>query len=242
MARFYTVNDIINRAAVEAGLLPDPSPVLSTNESFVQLSALLNSCGQEMVDLHPWQGLIKEFEISTSGADTGLYPLPDDFGYMIDQTGWERTNTRPLGGPLSPQDWTYLKGRGLVTQTLWANFRLVENEFAIYPNDPVMGGLEISFEYVNINWIRSGGQSLDQFQAGGDTVLFPPIMMIKFLKSKYLEANGFDSSSARMEFDNMFLSLTSKDAGAKLLNAGSASRGEYYLNAYKNVNNTGYGS
>jgi hypothetical protein len=241
MARFYTVNDIINRAAVEAGLLPDASPVLSTNESFVQLSALMNSCGQEMVDLHPWQGLVKEFSISTTSADTGLYPLPDDFGYMIDQTGWERTNTRPLGGPLTAQDWTYLKGRGLVTQTLWANFRLVENEFALYPNDPVMDGLEISFEYININWLKSGSQYIDKLQTGGDLVMFPPIMMIKFLKSKYLEANGFDSSSARMEFDNMFLSLTSKDASAKLLNAGGSNRGDYYLNAYKNVNSTGFG-
>jgi len=38
-------------------------------------------------------------DISTGGT----YDLPADFNYMIDQTGWDRTNRVSIGGPLSPK-------------------------------------------------------------------------------------------------------------------------------------------
>ncbi len=96
MPRQKTANDIINRAAVECGLLRDNNPVGSTDENFIQLTELLNAVGQELVEVHPWQVLVKEHQITTSRFDTGNYPLPADFAYMIDQSGWERTNTRAL--------------------------------------------------------------------------------------------------------------------------------------------------
>ena len=243
MARLLTANDIINRAAVEVGLVKAVDPVGDLDETFVQLTELLTSAGQEMVELHPWQILVKEFQIVTTDQDTGTYDLPDDFSYMIDQTGWEHSNRVAMGGPLSPQDWTYLKGRDLISQSIYASFRLVDNKFDIYPQEPVPNGLDINFEYIGRNWVQEQNQGplKDMITIGTDVVLYEPIMIIKFLKCKFLEAKGFDPSSARNEFENMFNSRTGKDTGAPILNASNNSRGFPYLHPYYNTSDTGYG-
>ena len=243
MARYSTANDIINRVAVECGLLKDSNPVSSNDESFIQLTELFNAAGQELVELYPWQTLVKTHSITTLATDTGDYTLPDDFSYMIQQTGWESTNTTPLGGPLSAQDWTYLKGRDEVSDTIYASFRLMDNKFSIFPQDPVPGGLEISFEYISRNWITEAGTGSpnDHASQGADFVNYEAILIQKFLRVKFLSSKGFDTAAALTEFELMFNSRTGKDRGGSILSAGGDVRGYPYLSGYRNVGDTNYG-
>lgn len=226
MARFYTVNDVINRAALECGLVPAPDPAASTDESFVQLSGLLNSAGQELVELHPWQSLRKKFTLTTQVGDTGSYPLPDDFSYMIDQTGWVRSSRLPVGGPLSAQAWAFLDGSSILEGPLYAMFQLLENKLQIYPQPPP-AGLEIAFLYQSRNWTVSQTTQItsDKIATGSDLVMFEPILIIKLLKAMFLSAKGFDASTARAEFERMFLSRTGKDEGAQILSANGSGLG-----------------
>lgn len=243
MPRLATANDIINRAAVESGLPKSGDPVGSTDELFVQLTELLNGAGQELVELWPWEILVKPFQIVTLQYDTGTYDLPDDFAYMIDQTGWELTTGAPMGGPLSAQDWTYLKGMDLANQSIYASFRLIENKIKILPSPPP-AGLDINFEYISRDWLAQQNATTnrhDLIQAGADLVLFDPIMTVKFLKAKFLEAKGFDSTGARIEFDTLFSGRTGRDTGAQVLSASSGSSSFPYLNPYYNVGSTNYG-
>lgn len=249
MPRQSTANDIINRAAVEVGLLNVNDPVSSIDESFVQLTELLNAVGQELVELFPWQFLVKTYAVELGvtppvAGTTNSFALPDDFSYMIDQTGWDRNNNLPMGGPLSAQDWTYLQGRDLVSQTIYASFRLYDNVFNLFP-DPPPNGLKVTFEYISRNWVKEQGQpaaNRDTIGSGSDIVLYEPILAIKFLKAKFLESKGFDASSSRLEFENMMGSRTGKDTGAPILNAASNTRGFPYLSPYYNTGDTGFGT
>ena len=243
MARLDTANTIINRAAVEVGLNKSADPVADPDEAYSQLTELLNSAGQELVELFPWQILVKEYRIVTKNTDSGTYDLPADFSYMIDQTGWEHQNRVAMGGPLSAQDWTYLKGRDLISQSIYASFRLMDGTFNIYPQDPVPNGLDINFEYISRNWVTEFSTSTrkDIVQTGNDLVLYEPILIIKFLKAKFLESKGFDASAARLEFENMMNSRTGKDTGAPILSASNMSRGFPYLHPYYNTSDTGFG-
>lgn len=242
MPRLYSVNTIINRAVLEIGLSPDTDPIASSDGLFVQCRGLLDSAGQELVKLHAWQNLRRAFQITTSSSDSGTYPLPDDFGYMIDQTGWEHSARVAIGGPLSAQDWTYLTGRDLISQSIYASFRLFENEFNLYPQPPP-DGLDINFEYISLNWLTDsdGTNPHDEILQGADIVQFDPILMMKFLKVKLLEAKGFPADAARNEFENMFNGITGQDEGAPILNAANNSRGFPYLHPYYNTSDTGYG-
>ena len=242
MSRSYDANSIINRVAAEVGLIPVVDVFASTDDSFLQLRNLLNSAGQELVEFYPWQHLIKEFSFTTEVGDSGKYDLPEDFSYMIDQTHWDRTNDVPLSGPLTPQDWTYLLGRDLVSSTIYASFRQVDGQFWLFPQPPPTG-LEIAFEYMGRNWVSDSlnpGAFSDTVQASGDMVLYEPILIIKLLKVKYLSAKGFDSSAASSEFNTMLLQRMGKDKGSQLLNAGGNVRSYPYL-GWGNTPDSGYG-
>jgi len=249
MPRFSTANDIINRAALEVGLLPISDAVASTDETFIQLQGLLDSAGQELVDLHEWQAIRGVFELTTAAGDSGTYDLPEDFSYMIDQTGWDHTNRVAMGGPLSAQGWSYLAGRDLVSQSIYASFRLVDNKFDLFPQPPP-DNLKIRFEYISRNWVQEQGHvpaageaqgSRDIIGTGSDVILYEPILIIKMLKAKFLEAKGFDASSARLEFENMFNSRTGKDEGAPILSASRSGAAYPFLDSYYNTGDTGYG-
>lgn len=240
-ATITTASDIINRVAAEIGLEPVTDPYSSSDPAFIQMRYLLNTAGEELVQAYPWELLIKQANIQTLDTDSGNYPLPDDFLYMIDQTGWERSQNVPLMGPLSAQDWQYLLGRDLVTSTIYASFRLNEGYFKIFPQPPP-NGLDIFYEYVNKNWVYDveGDTYTDQVTKGTDKPQYDRTLISRYLKTKVLEAKGFDSSKAQADFNQTFSFLTGYDKGASILNAGGSS-GRPYLNMWRNVPDTNYG-
>tara|TARA_R110000787_G_scaffold164180_1_gene277284 strand:- start:27 stop:761 length:735 start_codon:yes stop_codon:yes gene_type:complete len=243
MARYLNVNTIINRAAVEIGLLPSADAVADLGDTFVQLEGLLNSSGQELCELNDWPVLTKTHSIVTTPTDTGSYDLPDDFNYMIDQTGWDKSRRLPLGGPLSAQEWTYLKGRNLTNQLIYASFRQLDGKLDLFPNPPP-DGMEISFEYVSRSWLAEEGQTkatLDTITAGTNVCVLNPLLSIKFLKLKFLQAKGFDYAAAAMEFDTLFSASIGKATGAQVLSASRSRSGMRYITPYGNTTDTGFG-
>jgi hypothetical protein len=243
MSRYLPVNDVINRVALEVGLLPSASPVTDTNDTFIQLVGLLNSSGQELCELNDWQILVRPFEIDTKNTDSGKYDLPDDFNYFIDQTGWDRKNNLPLAGPLSAQDWTYLEGRNLASSTIYASYRQNDGQIWIYPQPPP-DDMRLTFEYISRNWLMESGETIpnrDTIGSGTDICMLDPLLSIKFLKLKWLQAKGFDYSSAALEFDTLLASRTGKSVGAPVLSASRHTGGMPYLNAYSNTPDTNYG-
>jgi len=242
MAYYEDVSSIINGAAVECGLEPAVDVLASSNVAFTQLRYLLDAAGQELIRMADWQELVSLYELTTSALDTGEYALPSDFDHMINQTGWDFTNQNPLSGPASPQMWQYLKARDYISGSMFVIFRLKKQKFNILPDNPVPGGIDIKFEYIRNTWCSNsaGNQFFTKVQQTSDLVLYPPILIKKLLKVKFLEAKGFDSEKARDDFALMFDATTGQDKGAPVLNAGVL-RGYPYLDGYRNVPYTGYG-
>ncbi len=241
--RYIAAEDVIERAAIEVGLTPPSDIFASTDPSFVQLRNLITSCGQDLVESHEWDYMRREHSILTSDTDDGDYDLPADFGYMINQTGWDRTNRLPVTGPLSPQQWSYLKGRNLVNSTIYVSFRIMENKFNVYPDNPVPDGLDINFEYMSRDWvipISDPDTFEDTVQANGDIVLFKPVMIVQYLKYKFLDAKGFDSQSALQAFTASYMKASGRDKGAPILSAGMGINRIPLLN-YRNIPYTNFG-
>lgn len=235
-------NDLLNRVAAEVGLEVNANPYGSGLQHFTQMTYLLQTCGEELCLAYAWEFLLESHQITTSDQDSGDYTLPTDFMYMIPQTGWERANNVPLFGPLSAQDWTYLLGRDLVSQTIYASFRLKEGKFSIFPQPPP-NGLDINFEYQRTTWVDDSsdpGVYIKDVAVGGDTPLFDRTLITRMLKLKFLEAKGFDTTKAQDDFNQVFGFLTGKDKSNQILSVGG--KGGYpYLNSRRNVADTGYG-
>lgn len=242
LATTGTANDILNTVAAEVGLAPLDDPFASTESNFVQLQYLLNTCCKELTRHFDWEFLVSSHAIATVVGDTGSYPLPSDFLRMIDQTGWERNNRNPLN-PLSAQQWEYLKGRDLASDTIWVNFRVMQGSFEIYPS-PVQAIYNINFEYVSKNCVTSSdtGLATDRVVIGGDIPLFDELLLSRMLKVKWYESKSMDSSKAQDDFNQMYALITSTDASSPVLRAGGFNGGLRLLNPMFNTSDTGYGN
>lgn len=242
---YTTATNVLNDAAVELGLAAVTDPVANTDQAYVQLRYLLNSAGRRLVRMHEWERLVGAHSITTTALDTGEYALPDDFSYMINQTGWEQQENVPLIGPLTAQDWTYLKGRDLVDQTIYVSFRLQKGVFTIYPNDPVPAGLNITFEYIANTWVldTDGTTRQASVDTGTDEILYDRTLITQLTKALWLDSKGFDSTRVWASFNELLEALTGQEKGAPILNAGMG-RGRLFplLHPLYNTPDTGYGS
>lgn len=72
IAGFATVQEIINRAAVECGLTPVSDVFASSDPAFVQLRTLLTSCGQNLVESYDWEILRRQYDYTTIDCDKYL--------------------------------------------------------------------------------------------------------------------------------------------------------------------------
>ena len=243
MTTSITATEILNRVAVEVGLDKAVDPFSSGDQTFQQLINLLNVAGEDLALQHNWEFLVKDASVNTDLDNTGEYSLPSDFLYITNQTVWERNNRVPVP-VLSAQEWAYLEGRKFATDTIYAKFRLQQGKFTIYPQ-PVPTGLDIHYEYTSDAWVLDGtqpGVTKSEVTTGTDVPLFDKRLITRYLKLKWLEAKGFDTTKAQDDFNQTFLKLTAHDKGAPRLNAGNGIRSYPYLDIFRNTSDTNFGN
>ena len=237
-----TALSIINDAAVEIGLGPVSDAFGSTDPNITQLRQFLKSCGQEMVHMKQWTHLRGEYTFTTVQGQAN-YPLPADWHNMIDQTGWNRTTRLPVGGPLSPQEWQFLKSR-LVGVTWTLLFRPMLQQIYLFPDTNTPGGHQIAFEYLSKNWVGLNGNASANSDApanNGDIIYFDNLMMMRFIKMQFLRAKGLDQTAAEDEFTKTFKRVAGDDSPAPVLGVTHRPLKNEFLGE-KNVPITGWGS
>lgn len=169
-----TAQAVLTQAALELGLVQSTGELgtdafEATDPNVLQLTALLKKAGRELVDEADWTHLRQEYSIRTqSPAEAsavahqriGVYLLPRDWRNMVDQSGWNRTNRLPLGGPLSEQEWQYLTSRmtGVVFTVL---FRPMQQMLHLYPSGNIPDGQAITMAYKSSFWVTSPSEVLE---------------------------------------------------------------------------------
>lgn len=161
-----TAANIINAAAVQLGLVSFASkiadPFVSGDANIGQLCQLFTSVGRDARRSRQWNALRQTYVFQTA-ANQGAYAVPTDFGQMIDQSGWNRSNRLPLLGPLSPQEFQRLKAM-LVGVTFNLMFELVRNQFAALPDNSTPGSYIIAYEYVSSYWVTPAATHVNSGQ------------------------------------------------------------------------------
>ena len=228
----------IQQAMVEMGL-PRPNEAVASQDAIVQqMVALLNRTGNDFVLGFPWEQLIKE-HIITTVEGVSRYDMPADWSYFIDQTQWDRTNHWPLLGPKTAQEWQWLKG-GLLSSGPRLRYRVVSGAFEIWPvpsatNTPigdsnvtgVFAPWTLAMEYVSDRWLKSADQANTYFaECTNDTdiLLFDPWVVTAYLKLKYWEAKGLDTTAYTKDFLTVWESKLGKNKGAPVLTLAPRAR------------------
>lgn len=238
MPRYDTADNILNAAWKQLGLgaTTITDPYASTNGLMIQLVAMLETLGQKLVRSFNWVELRKEHTFNTSdGEDT--YDLPNGFDRFLDETGWNRTSTLPLGGPVNSRDWQYLKAR-TATGPVTTPFRLNGQEMKF---TPVPSAVEtIAFEYITRFWVKVGelttptADALSASTAAQDTLYFDRLLLIDGLKLAFKLEKGFPADAALDAYNATYALVTGADGAAPRLSLDGEGR---YLD---NVPETGW--
>jgi hypothetical protein len=245
---YDTTADIIAAACAELGLSSVSDPYSSLSDDQIQLRNLLNQCGRELYAMNEWQQFISSHTIDTgvSPPADGLFDLPDDFGYFINQTGWTPTNVGmglPLGGPLTQQQYTYLVATNLAASTIYVSFLFTDGQLRVLPAPPP-ASIDITFQYISNGWVQVHGVAATRAtkaENADDVVMFEPILMSKMLAMRYKQAKGLDAAGLEAQFQNLYSLFTGVNAPAPTLSL-VAWTGFPYLNPWTNVPQTGFGS
>lgn len=237
-----TAGEIINDAAVELGLDEPADAYASTDASIKQLTRLLKATGEEMLRRHSWSHLQTQAVLTTSpGLMT--YAAPDDFLRIIDQTAWNRTTQFPMAGPVGPQGWQLLKAVD-VAGTFTLFFRVIGKRLQIHPTPDA--AVDVAYEYVSAYWTRFDGSPLDipdgEYPvASADEVWLDPHALKCGIKAKWLEAKGFDTTSARQDYELALEMAKSGDGAAPVLSLSGGPLVNDRLLDEENTPDTGFG-
>ena len=250
MARQETVGTIVNRILPSIGLDP-VQDIFSGSKESIQMSVLATVAGRQLVKIFDWEILQKEYTIVTQSSDTGKYDLPSDFDRISNMTGWSRDQRVPLPGSITGKTWQYLKGRNLVSSTIYMVFREVFGQFWVYPQPPdsnVPAPLTVAFEYISRNYAIDadtvGSETptyQDEFKKHGDLCIFDPLVLELLTKLRFKEARGMDTSAETQEWALFLSQIMNQDTAGYNINAAGARSPYPYLDPFRNLPDTGYG-
>ena len=244
---YGTAGTIVDRTALQLGLgrSVNGDPFGYTDPNFQQLCELLAMAGEELSRSAIWPQLRKSYSITTVAGQT-VYPLPSDFGSMIDQSGWRQGTVLPMTGPVSECNWEYLKARqpGPILNVV---FRQGDGTLEIAGASPA--GVTVSFEYKSNAWVVKAGSPSGSAgnatapTASGDTVLFDQALCIRALKLQFQTAKGMDTTAALAEYQRALSQQIGAARGAPIFNLAGRRRfiSDRLLDPL-NVSDTGYGS
>lgn len=192
---------IANCACDELGL-PRINSVIDLNDDTArQILALMNRELSELAEMESayggWPQLRKEWQLSvTAGVDN--YPLPSDFSYLMQRTGWDRSRRLEIDGSLSPMDWQDLKSWAPASN-FWPMFRLMEEKIYFSPAPPA--DTTYYFEYYSNGYARDGATIIRAFAKDTDTPVLADNLIVLGVKWRWLRAKGLDYAEERAIYD-----------------------------------------
>lgn len=204
--------------------IPRPSAVMTSTDPILRrLLALAQMEGQELAKRAPWQALVKEATFATV-ASTAAYSLPSDLDRLIEGSIYNRTQTRPVIGPITAQKWQQLKST--TTASIWDAFRIRGSEILIHPT-PTSADT-IAYEYVSSSWCASLGDTApDQTAWADDTdiTFLSERAMTLGLVWRFKHSRGLEYGEDFNTYERHVSELASNDGGMRMLDLSSDTDG-----------------
>lgn len=200
-----TALSIVQDALTEIGETTERVTTLVGNNPASQQSlALLNRALQEVVQRTHWVGLTKEATFTTvNGVDE--YAFEGDYSESISITMWDRSNNRPVIGPITPSEWQALEGFPIIS-ALDKRFRLRKSDTS---NDVVIvlfpvpeGTDDIFYEYTMNTPVVSSGAVLQRKFIADDDSMVPAIdedLIQLVFKWKWKSAKGLPYAEEQLD-------------------------------------------
>ena len=198
--------------------LPSPTVAVgSTDTTVLQLVELANEEGKEQAKRYPWTVLQSEAAYTTLAAEDqgAINTIAPGFGYIINDTIWNRSLRRPVFGPKTPQEWQQQKAFAI--NGPWSSHRIKGGHLYMYPTPSA--GESCYFEYVSGNWCESsGGTGQSAFAADDDVVLLDDEIFKLGVVWRFKAMKGFEYAEDFNKYERRIADAMAKDGGKDSLN------------------------
>lgn len=217
----------IIRAAYERTGRAAPNDVMgSGDKDVIQMRALLEEGLDQLAGRARWERITKEITWTTLGVEdqgdlygTGLGSGPTAltaFRYWLPGTMWDRSNMRPLCGPVDPDDWQMYKA-AVVTGPIYS-FRQRGGHLLVTPAPTA--GWTWAFEYLTENFIAATGSTLPtkkRFTANTDEILLPDEIVLLDLRWRWKKEKGLAYAEDFDALERALANAAGRDGGKKVL-------------------------
>ncbi len=188
-----TLLQLMQAVCDEVGLPRPTAIVTSVDQQVRQLLSLANREGREQASAPGgWPQLRGEQTIILVNGQAA-YDFPSDFDSYIPETIWDRDMRWPVSGPLSPQEWQFLKS-GLINSEPWMRYRVMSGQLYVDPTPTTTtAGQNITIEYQSKAWCQSAaGIAQTAWAADTDTFKLPDDILVLGVKWRFLAAKRMD--------------------------------------------------
>lgn len=143
------------------------------------------------------------------------YSFPADYDRSVNQTQWDKTQHWQMLGPMTAQQWQFLKS-GYISTGPRVSYRQLGGYFQIWP--PMSSNEYLGFEYVSTYWAATtAGVAKGSFTIDTDTCIFPDRLMVLGLKLKYLEIKNMDTTAVYRDYMEQLDIAKAANAGSDVL-------------------------
>lgn len=189
----------IMQTVTAAQVPPSPTVVIASNDDQMkQLLALSNREGREQISLAGGWPQFRGEQLITLVNGQAAYNFPADFDSYMPATIWDRDQRWPINGPLSAQEWQYVKS-GIINTQPWFRYRVMDGQIFFDPTpDSTTAGHTVVIEYQSNAWCQSaGGTAQSAWAADTDTFKLNDDIMVLGIKWRFLAAKRLDYSEEK---------------------------------------------
>ncbi|PKR56346.1 hypothetical protein [Thalassospira lohafexi] len=225
-----TILSVAQDAAQKIGV-PSPSALITSNDPDAKLiKTLIGTICKELGRRHDWQELTREATFTTVATESQgtLLDIASDLDRIIPNTAWDRTQNRPLGGPLTSKEWQQLKSSN--TAGPYNDMRIVGKELKLIPVPTV--GNTVAFEYITSNIGEDiGATELSSFATDTDVPLLDEYLIMLYVVWQYKRTKGIDYRDDFQIAEIEFANRTAATMPRRTLNLGRSPRLTSGINA-----------
>lgn len=209
---------LIDGACGQLNIAQPTTIISSTDLQTRQLLALAQLEGKELARRFDWELLKKEGTFTTLAAEIQVASIPTtfaNFGRITNNSMWNRTQSRPVRGPLSDQEW---QRRLAAAAQVGVEYSFRIRGDAILFNPAPSAGDSIYFEYASKNWCQSSllvAQSA--WASDTDTGILDEEIMRLGIVWRFRKAKGLDYAEEFRSYELALADVFGPDAGNAII-------------------------
>lgn len=221
-----TLLSTVNSVSIKVLKQKVTTAISNTDPNVLQLVELVNEEGQELSSKYTWNVLRGEGTLTTTATENqGLLTTiaGADFNFILNDTMWNRSQRRPVPGPLSPAEWQALKATFITGP--WYQYTVRGGSLLMIPIPAA--GQSLYFEWQSKYWCTdtTGATGKTAMTVDTDISKIDERLLVLGTIVRFKAQSKLDFAEDQDKYDAAVADAISRDGSKPVINLGGESRG-----------------